>query len=275
MSVHKESATELAKRGLTYTTLSSDVIQSITNPDALAIWTYLQKQSEGWNIYRKNLKNHFGIGEKRLSDALRYLREAELIWSAQVRGADGKLQGTKLICESLPASVNEAIFEAMEKALPNPPKTGASVDSTETPINRTLGKQGPPQTGVHKKGSISKKESISKKVSNIYTGNQPSAKTEIPETAKPTEKMLDRASAYWQRKGANNLDPFEEFERFKIFHISKGSKMASWPAAWQSWYANPITLGHNNPPKPVGTRKTSLVEDLTDTSWARQPDHAT
>lgn len=57
-----------------YFMLSRDVVQNIKNPDSLAIWVYLQSQSDNWDIVEKNIKAQFNIGRTRYLAAMKELR---------------------------------------------------------------------------------------------------------------------------------------------------------------------------------------------------------
>lgn len=77
-----------------YTMASREVIQSLTNPVALAIWTYLQSLPENWNVNEGQIRSHFGIGADRYREAMRKLKEAGLYDVSSTRNDAGKFIGS-------------------------------------------------------------------------------------------------------------------------------------------------------------------------------------
>ncbi|MDA3821625.1 MAG: hypothetical protein PF450_03285 [Bacteroidales bacterium] len=61
-----------------YTMHSREVIQAITNPDSLSIWSYLQSLPEDWSVNETHIRDHFGIGRTRYLSAMKYLRDMNL-----------------------------------------------------------------------------------------------------------------------------------------------------------------------------------------------------
>ena len=61
-----------------YSMVARDVIQSITNPDSLAIWIYLQSLPDDWQVKEDQIRGHFDIGRTRYMAAMRQLRELGL-----------------------------------------------------------------------------------------------------------------------------------------------------------------------------------------------------
>jgi len=62
----------------------------------------------------------------------------------------------------------------------------------------------------------------------------PAKKTLLPENFELTGKRLDTAI----RLLPEDCDALAEFEKFKAFHLGKGSVMASWDGAWSYWCSN-------------------------------------
>ena len=61
-----------------YFMLSRDVVQSINNPDALAIWCYLQSKPQNWVVLEDQVRSHFNIGRSKYLKAMKCLRTAGL-----------------------------------------------------------------------------------------------------------------------------------------------------------------------------------------------------
>lgn len=60
-----------------------------------------------------------------------------------------------------------------------------------------------------------------------------------------TEHWKELALEYWKTKSRNDLNPEDEFFKFKNHHISKGTKLADWQSGWTTWYCNAV--GFNKP----------------------------
>jgi len=60
-------------------------IQSIRNPDELAIYVYLSSKPPEWNVNVKELMDHFGIGRDRVYKALKNLQMRRLILRKEIR----------------------------------------------------------------------------------------------------------------------------------------------------------------------------------------------
>jgi hypothetical protein len=61
-----------------YDMVSREVVQSITNPIALAIWVYLQSQAEDWDVIESHIRKHFAIGQRKYQKAMKELKELGL-----------------------------------------------------------------------------------------------------------------------------------------------------------------------------------------------------
>jgi len=61
-----------------YFMLSREVVQSINNPDALAIWCYLQSKPQNWIVLEDQVRDYFNIGRAKYLKAMKCLREAGL-----------------------------------------------------------------------------------------------------------------------------------------------------------------------------------------------------
>lgn len=72
-----------------YEMVSREVAQSITNPNALAIWLYLLTKPEDWIVRRTDIKNHFSIGDVGYKKAIDHLTELGLFYKEFVRSNGG------------------------------------------------------------------------------------------------------------------------------------------------------------------------------------------
>ena len=55
--------------------LSREVVQSIDNPDALAIWCYLQSKPQNWVVLEDQIRTHFNMGRSKYLKAMKCLRD--------------------------------------------------------------------------------------------------------------------------------------------------------------------------------------------------------
>lgn len=68
-------------------------------------------------------------------------------------------------------------------------------------------------------------------------------KTRLPDAPSLSDQGKEYALKHWAEKGYAHLDPSDEFESFCNHHKAKGSTMASWEAAWQTWVRNAVKFG--------------------------------
>ena len=78
-NIQKGSASLFHSSGKPYTSISNEAVDALTNPDALAIWTYLQTRDSGWTVIGGYLQERFGMGRERYAKAMRFLKEAGLV----------------------------------------------------------------------------------------------------------------------------------------------------------------------------------------------------
>ena len=72
-------------------------------------------------------------------------------------------------------------------------------------------------------------------------------KTKLPDEFELTEHRTKLAVNYWASKGRWDLSVEDQFFKFRNHHTAKGSTMADWDAAWQTWYSNAVEFT-----KPTG-----------------------
>lgn len=87
MPIHK---LETHQNDLPYFMLSRDVVQSIENPDALAIWCYLQSKPQNWVVLEDEIRYHFDIGRSKYLQAMKYLRELGLYKVVRLKDAQNR-----------------------------------------------------------------------------------------------------------------------------------------------------------------------------------------
>lgn len=98
VNVEKATPTILYAKQAPYSSVSNDVVALIENPDALAIWIYLQTRSSDWKVIGSYLQDRFSIGRDRYSKAMAYLREIGLVTHEVMREeGSGKVLGRRII----------------------------------------------------------------------------------------------------------------------------------------------------------------------------------
>jgi len=58
--------------------LSREIVQAIDNPDALAIWCYLQSKPQNWVVLEDQVRTHFDMGRSKYLKAMKCLRDSGL-----------------------------------------------------------------------------------------------------------------------------------------------------------------------------------------------------
>jgi len=98
VNVQKATPTELYAKKAPYSSVSNDVVAMIINPDALAIWIYLQTRSSDWKVIASYLQERFSIGRDRYWKAMACLKELGLMSHEVIREeGTGKMLGKRII----------------------------------------------------------------------------------------------------------------------------------------------------------------------------------
>lgn len=103
-NINKGTPTLFHQTGKPYTAISNAVVDSINNPDALAIWTFLQTKSNGWNVIGSYLMDKFGIGRKRYADAMKHLTGMGLVEYKTTRNDQGQVTGKRIVVNYEPST---------------------------------------------------------------------------------------------------------------------------------------------------------------------------
>lgn len=74
------------------------------------------------------------------------------------------------------------------------------------------------------------------------------------------------ALGYWAERDRGDLDPDDQFFKFKSHHVAHG-KALDWDAAWKTWYANAIKF--EKPTKSPPGVVENFVDKHTDRTWAK------
>lgn len=104
-TINKGTATLFHSKGKPYTSISNKVVESIQNPDALAIWTFLQTKDNNWTVIASWLQKRFGIGRNRYAAAMKLLESMGLIEYHRIRcEKSGQIEGTRIVVNFEPAT---------------------------------------------------------------------------------------------------------------------------------------------------------------------------
>ncbi len=152
-------AQSLVKHGLNYVTLPPQIIQSIQDPIALAIWCYLQSQNQGWIIRRNDIMKKYGLGRIRYDKAVKELRSLGLVWD-EYRREKGKIVDRFMVCSNVPRIEEKALRS--ENLQDGDLEASSSLSVGKPTINE--------KQQVGKSDHLINNQSINK-LSNTYTNN--------------------------------------------------------------------------------------------------------
>ena len=109
MTVKRVSATLARTQELPYTTFLNGTIELIKNPDALAIYVYLQTKNEHWIVRREDVMKRFEIGKHRYTEAMKHLRELGLVERKVTRCEKGQVTDNQLIIHYAPNALSSGL----------------------------------------------------------------------------------------------------------------------------------------------------------------------
>jgi len=113
--------------GIPFVMNSRDVIQSIKNPEALAIWVYLQSLPENWVFRETQIRSHFSIGRTRYLSAMRELRESGLYQVKRRKNDAGQFIGSDYHIYALPHTTDSEDHSCRNPHIRKP--TGVETDT--------------------------------------------------------------------------------------------------------------------------------------------------
>lgn len=123
--IERASATLAREQERPYTTLMNSAVEAIKQPDALAIYVYLQTKAERWIVRRADVMSRFGFGKDRYHKAMKHLREVGLVSNTQIRDKDsGTILDTQIVIHYEPKSVVTEVRSNQSPAEPDSGKQG-------------------------------------------------------------------------------------------------------------------------------------------------------
>lgn len=151
-TVEKLDAYKAVKEEMPYTSLCNNVLQNFKDPIALAIWSYLQSLPPDWIVIKSQIRDHFGIGEKKCKSSFSLLNKCKLIMYDYERNKDGTLGKHIIIVKN----GSEFLASFLDNdPIPEPVSTtGSKTDPVVQPqgqlstrwINHPCGKEGTTNT---------------------------------------------------------------------------------------------------------------------------------
>lgn len=175
VNVEKATPTIFYAKQAPYSSVSNDVVAMIINPDALAIWTYLQTRSSDWKVIGSHLQDRFSIGRERYSKAMACLKDLGLVSHEVVREeGTGKVLGRRVIVHYEP-----------------------NLQVSEYSVNRSVGLPNCGETDNYLiKDSITQSIEKEPTVANAPSASRKKAQKFDPLTAKPTN-VSEQVWADW------------------------------------------------------------------------------
>ena len=89
-----------------YFMLSREVVQSLKNPLALAIWVYLQSKSDDWKVVEGDIQNQFKVGRTSYLKAMKCLRDAQLYAVQRLKNDTNQFVGSIFHIYEVPTSTD-------------------------------------------------------------------------------------------------------------------------------------------------------------------------
>jgi hypothetical protein len=89
-----------------YFMLSREVVQSLKNPLALAIWVYLQSKSDDWKVVEGDIQKQFSVGRTSYLKAMKCLRDAQLYAVQRLKNDANQFVGSIFHIYEVPTSTD-------------------------------------------------------------------------------------------------------------------------------------------------------------------------
>ena len=89
-----------------YFMISREVVQSIDNPLALAIWVYLQSKADDWKVIEADIMKQFAVGRTTYLKAMKCLREAQLYSVERYKNEENQFVGSVFHVYEKPTSTD-------------------------------------------------------------------------------------------------------------------------------------------------------------------------
>lgn len=234
-NINKGNPTLFHKTGKPYTAVSNAVVESINNTDALAIWTFLQTKSNGWNVIGSYLMDKFGIGRKRYADAMKYLADMGLIEYVTSRNDLGQVVGKRIVVNYEPST---EVAGNRHVGKPTVRSNNSSVNKQlpikdSLPINRSLPIN--ESTPLPQKGDKAAEAIPATAIHDLYN----KICTRLPTSRGLSPKRRDQIKARWKEDAERqNLDWWKSFFEYVNESDFLANGLGSWKGANLEWITN-------------------------------------
>ena len=230
MSIEKADSSYLKIQKAPFTILLNEVLQKLTNGEALAIWAHLQSLPENWIVNKKYLMNHFGWGRDKISEALRYLEDHKLLIREQEKNSNGTFGKSyiEVRCghEFIPDKINHRFEINHQPPLTENQRTvdgftvdGFTVDGKSAPIKEIYNtNKNKKQRGTERKKRAPLSQDFKPDQERINLAKETSQRSGIS-----IEDLLRKFKAISNRKEKMSCDWQSDFEIFLINERSKES----------------------------------------------------
>jgi len=276
MPIEKQSSAKLIKFGYQFDAYPRQIIQSITNLDALGYYTYLNSLPQEWRIRRKHLTEHFGIGRHRHLNAMKVLREMRLVWYEFERDETGKLIDRMLMCGVIPCEQDDSsTFPRVSQGFPTVPLESDDKTLGDATLGPVIRQSDDPTVG---KSDPLKRQTLVKETDIVKDNQVQKWHTFMIESFDRFWAIYPRKVSKKQAKKAWFKVVTDEALTNKIMqNVSDRVQIGDWSTNRVEFIPHASTYLNGEkwedeielPQKQTKTRHKSLHDDLTDTSWAK------
>lgn len=248
INIETASASEFYAEDTPYKSIRIATVELLTNPDALAIWVYLQTRKPTWKVIGSHLQKRFGIGRDRYRNAMKFLADAGLITREPMRDEDGRMAGTRIIVHYKPKGMLCDEPSVQDSSPSETPSVQVS-DHSETP---SLGESTP-------------------YVINGFITEQQDGEILGPSSDEPRELELTPPSGSPAKKKRKAIDYTQEFEEaWSAYPKREGSNNKR--KAYSAWNAR-LMEGVAPEEMLAGVKRYAAycdAKDTTGTQWVMQ-----
>ncbi len=167
-----------------------------------------------------------GLNRKTVMDAISELEESGLISVDRLTGSGNRYRLMGVSDRHQGSTKNGTGAE-----------NGTGPKSGTEPVPKTV--LAPvPKTGHESTNESTKNLSVTK----TKRAKREKSRTQLPADFALNQERVTAAVSYWMRKNRDDLarDLQDQFSQFQAHHRAKGTTMADWDAAWQTWYCNAV-----------------------------------
>lgn len=179
-----------------FTILKNNVLQNLTDVEALGLWVYLASLPTNWTFYKEQLKDHFKIGRERLNRLLQTLANHKLIRIENTRDDKGRfVQMSLTVCNGSEFAQNNK----SPKPTPVLDERPNCTPCTGNPLTGIQSLDTDNYKDISKKKENTKEKSINNSANDFAQENISNGFDEFWNII-PTRKNKVRAKRIWEKK---------------------------------------------------------------------------